>query len=112
MFWGACCVSRNSCEYLLSGKCGQGNALIIIIGGQREVMLTRNDTMILYLKKRKGFIELALKYGYTILFWFNYRKCDIIAELHLYLLFLLEKMNFTNDELVLDCSLMVFLGVN
>jgi hypothetical protein len=47
----------------LSGKCGRGNALVIIIGGQREVILTRNDTMILYLKKRKGFIELALKYG-------------------------------------------------
>ncbi len=47
----------------MSGKCGQGNALVIIIGGQREVRLTRNDTMILYLKRRKGFIQLALKYG-------------------------------------------------
>ncbi|CAF3439760.1 unnamed protein product [Rotaria socialis] len=63
---GACCVSRNSCEYLLSGKCGQGNALVIIIGGRREVWLTRNNTMILYLKSRKGFIQLALKYGASI----------------------------------------------
>ncbi|CAF1241417.1 unnamed protein product [Rotaria sp. Silwood1] len=36
---GACCVSRNSCEYLLSGKCSQGNALVIIIGGRRELAL-------------------------------------------------------------------------
>ncbi|CAF1182345.1 unnamed protein product [Rotaria sordida] len=63
---GACCVSRDSCEYLLSGKCGRGNALVIIIGGQREVILSRNDTMILYLKTRKGFIQLALKYGASI----------------------------------------------
>ncbi|CAF1245126.1 unnamed protein product [Rotaria magnacalcarata] len=63
---GACCVSRHSCEYLLSGKCGQGNALVIITGGRREVRLTRNNTMILYLKSRKGFIQLALKYGASI----------------------------------------------
>jgi hypothetical protein len=63
VFEGACCVSRDSCEYLLSGQCGQGNALVIVIGGQREVRLTRNDTMKLYLKNRKGFIQLALKSG-------------------------------------------------
>ena len=56
-------MSKESCEYLLSGKVGVGNALVIMIGGVREVYLTRNNTMKLYLKSRKGFVRLALKYG-------------------------------------------------
>ncbi|CAF1150368.1 unnamed protein product [Rotaria sordida] len=63
---GACCVSRNSCEYLLSGKCGQGNALVIVLGGVPEMHATRNDTMIFYIKRRKGFVRLALKYGASL----------------------------------------------
>ncbi|CAF1293577.1 unnamed protein product [Rotaria sp. Silwood1] len=65
-FTRACCVSKDSCEYLLSGKSGQGHALVIIIGGAREMYLTRNDTMILYLKTRKGFVRLALKHGASL----------------------------------------------
>ena len=60
---GACLVSRESCEYLLSGKNGMGHALVIVLGGIPEMKLTREETMILYLKSRKGFIELALKHG-------------------------------------------------
>jgi len=60
---GACCVSKDSCKYLLNGNHGQGHALVIIIGGAREMYLTKNDTMILYLKNRKGFVKLALEYG-------------------------------------------------
>ncbi|CAF4280195.1 unnamed protein product [Rotaria sp. Silwood2] len=63
---GLCDVSKDSCEYLLSGKSGQGNALVIIIGGVREAIITRNDTMKLYLKNRKGFVRLALKYGASL----------------------------------------------
>ncbi|CAF4631625.1 unnamed protein product [Rotaria sp. Silwood1] len=63
---GACCVSRRSCEYLLSGKCGQGNALVIVLGGVPEMHATRNDTMIFYIKRRKGFVKLALKHGASL----------------------------------------------
>ncbi|CAF4623319.1 unnamed protein product [Rotaria sp. Silwood2] len=63
---GLCDVSKDSCEYLLSGKSGQGNALVIIIGGVREAIITRNDTMKLYLKNRQGFVRLALKYGASL----------------------------------------------
>ncbi|CAF4525374.1 unnamed protein product [Rotaria sp. Silwood2] len=65
-FTRACCVSKDSCEYLLSGKSGQGNALVIIIGGAREMYLTKNDTMKLYLKTRQGFVRLALKHGASL----------------------------------------------
>ena len=60
-------MSRTSCEYLLNGSCGQGNALVIVLGGIREMKLTREKTMILYLRSRKGFIKLALKHGSVIL---------------------------------------------
>lgn len=61
--FGARCVSRESFEYLLSGKHGQGHALVIVLGGIPEMYLTKHDTMILYLKKRKGFVKLALEHG-------------------------------------------------
>ncbi len=60
---GACCVSRDSINYFLSGQKGQGHALVIIIGGVREMYLTTNNKMILYLKNRQGFIKLALEHG-------------------------------------------------
>ncbi|CAF3673388.1 unnamed protein product [Rotaria socialis] len=63
---GACCVSKESCEYFLSGKSGQGHALVIIIGGAREMYLTKNDTMKLYLKARQGFVRLALQHGASL----------------------------------------------
>ena len=56
-------VSRESCEYLLSGRYGHGHALVIVIGGMREQSLTQNNRMIIYLKKRQGFVKLALEYG-------------------------------------------------
>lgn len=62
---GACCVSRESCEYLLSGKCGKGHALVIVLGGIPEMHVTRNGTMIFYIKRRKGFVRLALQHGYV-----------------------------------------------
>ncbi len=70
---GACCVSKDSCQYVLSGKQGQGHALVIIIGGIREMYLTKNDAMILYLKNRQGFVKLALEHGYV--YFFEDRVC-------------------------------------
>ena len=57
------CVSKDSCKYLLNDKQNQGHALVIIIGGAREMSLTQANTMILYLKNRKGFVKLALEHG-------------------------------------------------
>lgn len=63
LYLGACCVSRESCNYFLTGQQGQGHALVIIIGGAREMYLTKNNSMILYLRNRQGFIKLALEHG-------------------------------------------------
>ena len=60
---GSCSASRESCQYFLNGSSGEGNAVIIVVGGMREIYLAEYQTMIFYLKKRKGFIRLALQNG-------------------------------------------------
>ena len=63
---GACCVSKSSCEYFLRGKQGYGHALVIIVGGAKEMYLTEANTMKLYLKNRKGFIRLAVEHKFVL----------------------------------------------
>lgn len=63
LFLGAYCVSRESCEYFVNGSAGQGNAIVIVIGGMKELNLTQYQRMIFYLKNRKGFVRLALENG-------------------------------------------------
>jgi len=60
---GGCRVSRESCQYFLDGTSGQSNAVIIVTGGMRELYLAEYETMIFYLKNRKGFVRLALENG-------------------------------------------------
>lgn len=61
---GACRVSRESCQYLLNDRTRTGgSALIIVVGGMREIYLTEYHNMVFYLKSRKGFIRLALENG-------------------------------------------------
>ncbi|CAF1263290.1 unnamed protein product [Rotaria sordida] len=63
---GACRVSRESCQYFLNGSSGQGNGVVIVCGGMRELYLTEYQMMIFYLKNRKGFIRLALENGASL----------------------------------------------
>ena len=95
-------MSKASCEYLPSGECNSGNALVIVLGGVPEMHVTRNDTMMFYIKRRRGFVRLALQYGYVTKNDYPFQELVFFPEEHpLCLLFHLEKMNFTNDELVL-----------
>jgi hypothetical protein len=43
----------------------KGHALVIVLGGVPEMHATRNETMIFNINRRKGFVRLALKYGYV-----------------------------------------------
>ncbi|CAF2727303.1 unnamed protein product [Rotaria sp. Silwood2] len=45
---------------------GLGNAVVIVTGGMKELYLTEYQRMIFYLKKRKGFIRLALENGASL----------------------------------------------
>ncbi|PGH06588.1 hypothetical protein AJ80_08147 [Polytolypa hystricis UAMH7299] len=64
---GLASVSRESCENILSkggldGE-GMGRAITIVIGGARESLDAQPHTIRLVLKRRKGFVKLAIRTG-------------------------------------------------
>ncbi|EEP82946.1 conserved hypothetical protein [Uncinocarpus reesii 1704] len=64
---GLASVSRESCENLLSkggadGE-GMGRAITIVVGGARESLDAQPHMIRLFLKRRKGFIKLAIRTG-------------------------------------------------
>lgn len=61
-FLGACAATKDSIEWLLT-KEGKGNALILVIGGAAEALDAHPGIASLTLKRRKGFVRLALKHG-------------------------------------------------
>ena len=64
---GLASVSRESCENLLSkggpDGHGAGRAITIVVGGARESLDARPGVMRLILKRRRGFIKLAVRTG-------------------------------------------------
>lgn len=62
MSLGVIDVTRESLEYALTQK-GAGHSVIIVVGGAAEILDTRFDSYVLVLKRRKGFIKLALETG-------------------------------------------------
>ncbi|KAF9159539.1 diacylglycerol O-acyltransferase 1 [Actinomortierella ambigua] len=64
MACGCASVSRNSCESIL--RSGPGNSITIVVGGAQESLAAKPGTMDLTLKKRMGFIKLALVNGASL----------------------------------------------
>lgn len=64
---GLASVSKESCENLLSkggpNKEGMGRAITIVIGGARESLDAQPYSLRLVLKRRKGFVKLAIRTG-------------------------------------------------
>jgi 2-acylglycerol O-acyltransferase 2 len=64
---GLASVSRESCENILSkgGRNGEGmgRAITIVVGGARESLDANPGSLKLVLKKRKGFVKLAIRQG-------------------------------------------------
>ncbi len=50
---------------------GKGHALVLVIGGAIEALDAVPNTLNLTLKKRKGFVKLALKHGYYCVYLIN-----------------------------------------
>lgn len=64
---GLASVSRESCENILSkggpnGE-GMGRAITIVVGGARESLDAQPHSLKLVLKRRKGFVKLAIRTG-------------------------------------------------
>lgn len=63
---GSCAANARSLEYLLSTPSRSphtGRATVLIVGGASESMESKPGTYRTVVKKRKGFVRLALKHG-------------------------------------------------
>ena len=58
-------ASRDSLEYCLT-QMGAGHSVVLVVGGAAEIVDTRLDSYVLTLKRRKGFVKLALETGYVL----------------------------------------------
>jgi len=66
MFTGGCASSVRSIKYLLSAPPSSpftGRATVLIVGGASESMESTPGTYRSLIKRRKGFVKLALKHG-------------------------------------------------
>jgi len=61
-FVGSCSASKASINYLLSHP-DRGHAAVLVVGGSAESLDSHPGTYILQLKRRKGFIRMALNHG-------------------------------------------------
>ncbi|KAF9195323.1 diacylglycerol O-acyltransferase 1 [Haplosporangium sp. Z 767] len=64
MALGCASVSKESCEYVL--RSGPGKSITIVVGGAQESLAAKPGTLDLTLKKRLGFIKLALVNGASL----------------------------------------------
>ncbi|KAJ3413110.1 diacylglycerol O-acyltransferase 1 [Chytridiales sp. JEL 0842] len=72
---GICSVSRRSCDNILSK--GPGNSCMIVVGGAQESLNAFPYTYDLVIKKRLGFIKVALRNGANLVPVFSFGENDI-----------------------------------
>ncbi|XP_021473889.2 diacylglycerol O-acyltransferase 2 [Oncorhynchus mykiss] len=72
-------VSRPSLEHLLS-KSGKGNAVVIVIGGAAESLLSLPGVNTVYMKQRKGFVRVALEFGADLVPVYSYGENNIFRQ--------------------------------
>ncbi|CAG8485065.1 8304_t:CDS:2 [Ambispora leptoticha] len=75
MAQGCASVSRQSCENILKG--GPGSSIIIVVGGAGESLNAHPGHYDLTLKKRLGFIKLAIRNGASLCPIFSFGENDI-----------------------------------
>nr|CAG8597571.1 13567_t:CDS:2 [Entrophospora candida] len=75
MAQGVASVSRQSCENIL--KKGPGHSVMIVIGGAGESLSARPGVYELILKKRLGFVRLAIRCGACLVPVFSFGENDI-----------------------------------
>lgn len=76
---GICSVSRRSCENILTA--GPGSSLMIVVGGAQEASNAHPHTNDLIIKKRLGFIKLALRNGSPLVPVFSFGENDLWEQL-------------------------------
>ncbi|KAI8332028.1 diacylglycerol acyltransferase [Chlamydoabsidia padenii] len=75
---GFCSASRSSCEYVL--KSGPGKSLGIVVGGANEALASSPGYTRLILKKRLGFIRLAIRQRASLVPVFAFGEGDLYKQ--------------------------------
>ncbi|KAG0753970.1 hypothetical protein G6F62_006881 [Rhizopus arrhizus] len=76
---GMASVSRTSCENILSSD--PGRSIVIVIGGAAESLNARPGFSDLVLKKRLGFIRIAIRHGSPLVPVFSFGENDLYDQL-------------------------------
>ncbi|KAJ8092844.1 diacylglycerol O-acyltransferase 1 [Marasmius tenuissimus] len=76
---GICSVSKKSCSNVL--KSGPGSAITIVVGGAAESLSARPGTVDLTLRKRLGFIKVAIQHGADLVPVFSFGENDIYEQM-------------------------------
>ncbi|KLO19104.1 diacylglycerol-acyltransferase [Schizopora paradoxa] len=79
LMMGVCSVSRNSCSNIL--KQGKGSSICIVVGGAAESLAAHPGTADLTLRKRLGFIKLAIQHGADLVPVFSFGENDIFEQM-------------------------------
>ncbi|KAI8066147.1 diacylglycerol acyltransferase [Thamnidium elegans] len=75
---GIASVSRHSCEYILSS--GPGRSIVIVIGGAAESLSARPGIADLTLKRRLGFIKMAIRHEADLVPTFSFGENDLYDQ--------------------------------
>ncbi|KAI1790256.1 DAGAT-domain-containing protein [Ganoderma leucocontextum] len=76
---GICSVSKQSCSNILKG--GPGQAITIVVGGAAESLAAHPGTADLTLRKRLGFIKIAIQHGADLVPVFSFGENDIFKQM-------------------------------
>ncbi|KAJ7607837.1 DAGAT-domain-containing protein [Mycena polygramma] len=76
---GICSVSKKSCSNIL--KAGPGSAITIVVGGAAESLSAHPGTADLTLRRRLGFIKLAIRHGADLVPVFSFGENDIYEQM-------------------------------
>jgi 2-acylglycerol O-acyltransferase 2 len=76
---GLCSVSKRSCERIL--RKGKGHAITIVVGGASESLSAHPGTADLTLRRRLGFIKIAVRNGASLVPVFSFGENDIYSQL-------------------------------
>ncbi|XP_072757346.1 diacylglycerol O-acyltransferase 2 [Anoplolepis gracilipes] len=82
---GCCAANVKSVEYLLSTSPKSphtGRATVLIVGGASESMESTPGTYRTIVKKRKGFVKLALKHGTSLVPVFSFGETDLYDQIY------------------------------
>jgi len=79
MWMGICSVSKQSCQNILGQ--GGGSAITIVVGGAAESLSAHPGTADLTLRKRLGFIKVAIREGADLVPVFSFGENDIYQQM-------------------------------